>query len=81
MCSNVFEIGRVYHATPAFAGQPRKLARLIERDERNLMFDMADELADGEIAVICERETAKIVTRIGVYNVSAAVVANARVVA
>lgn len=77
MPSRSFEVGHVYYATPAIVGQPKRLASLIGRDGSHLQFAFVDELVGGTVEIFFNRETARIKTAIGSYNVSAAIMANA----
>lgn len=73
-----FHVGEVYVATPAIKGQPRKLAAIVGRDGESLQVAFVDELVVGTAEVFDGRDFAVLETRIGPYNISACVKANAK---
>lgn len=76
--SDKFKVGGVYVATPAIEGQPCRLAVVIGIAGPTVQVAFVDELANGEIGIYWEHETAKIETDIGQYNISAAIPAAAQ---
>lgn len=73
-----FRVGEVYVATPALKGQPRRLAAIIGREGPELQVAFVDELVAGRARRFEGRDFAVLLTRIGQYDISACVKANAR---
>ena len=73
-----FQVGQVYVATPALVGQPRKLGAIIGIEGATIQVAFVDELVAGRARRFEGRDFAVLVTRIGQYDISACVKANAR---
>lgn len=73
-----FAVGSVYIATPAIEGQPRRLAMMLGVAGAAVQVGFVDELANGRLEVFNGRDTARLDTRVGQYNISAVVRAEAQ---
>ena len=74
---NMFKPGTVYVATSAIEGARRRLGVVLGREGRLVQLAFIDELTTGEVAWFNGRESVKVSTRTGEYNLSSAVRAEA----
>ena len=78
MSEGRIRVGEVYIATAAIEGQRRRLAVVIGIEGQAVQVGFVDELATGRLEVFNGRDTARLETRIGQYNISAAAKATAK---
>ena len=71
------EVGAAYVATPALEGMPKRLAVVVGRCGGAVSVAFADELVCGDVRVFEGRDAAFLDTRVGRYNISACVMADA----
>lgn len=71
------EVGAAYVATPAMDGMPKRLAVVVGRCGGAVSVAFADELVCGDVRVFEGRDAAFLDTRVGRYNISACVMADA----
>ena len=78
MIDQRFKVGSVYIATPAIEGQRQRLAVMLGIEGAAVQVGFVDELANGVLEVFCGRDTARLETEMGQYNISAVVRASAK---
>lgn len=71
------EVGAAYVATPAMDGLPKRLVVVVGRCGGAVSVAFADELVCGDVRVFEGRDAAFLDTRVGRYNISACVMADA----
>lgn len=71
------EVGAAYVATPAMDGMPKRLAVVVGRCGGAVSVAFADELVCGDVRVFEGRDAAFLDTRVGRYNISACILADA----